>query len=292
MSLRSNLRSHAVALATSDRLERLVVRTPALRGVALRRALRYVAGLDERSALEVVRDLSQAGVAASVDLFGESSDDAAGADAVVERYVQLVDLLAPFPGTCLSVDCSHLALDADPVACRARVERIAASLPPGALLQLGAEESSRTDATLELACQAAAAGAPVMYTVQANLRRSDEDSERLAALGIPIRLVKGAYAEPAAIAYRWGAETDRAYVGLATRLHELGAEHALATHDPVLLDYLLAGRTGVAVEHLLGVRPEQVRRLVTAGHHVRVYVPYGERWFRYYARRAAESIGA
>ncbi len=292
MSVRRHLRSPAVSLATSDRLERLVLGTPGARRVALRRAMRYVAGVDERAALDVVRDLSLAGIAASVDLFGESSDDAAAADEVADRFVRLVDLLAPYPGTYLSLDCSHLALDREPAACRARVERIAASLPAGARLQLGAEEASRADATQELAREAAAAGAPVMLTVQANLRRSEDDIERLAASRIPIRLVKGAYAEPPELAYRWGAETDRAFVALAGRLHELGAEHALATHDAVLLDYLLAGRSGVWVEQLLGVLPERAHELVAAGHHVRIYVPYGERWFRYYARRVAESIGA
>jgi proline dehydrogenase len=291
MSIRSRARQHAVALATSDRLEQLVLRSSQVRRMVLRRALRYVAGLDERAALTVVDDLSLAGLEASVDLFGENSDDPVAADAVVDRYRTLVGLLAAHPGAYLSLDCSHLALDRDPSACRARVERIAASLPPGARLQLGAEEAARADAILELARAAAAAGAPVMATVQANLRRSPDDVERLVASGVPIRLVKGAYPERPEIAHPWGAETDRAYVALTERLVALGAEHALATHDPALLERLLAGRSGVHVEFLLGVRPEHAHELVAAGHHVRIYVPYGERWFRYYARRAAESIG-
>jgi proline dehydrogenase len=291
MSIRSRARQHAVALATSDRLEQLVLRSPPVRRMVLRRALRYVAGLDERAALTVVDDLSLAGLDASVDLFGENSDDPLAADAVVERYRMLSDLLGGHPGAYLSLDCSHIALDRDPVACRARVERIAANLPPGARLQLGAAEAARTDAILELARAAAASGAQVMATVQANLRRSPDDVERLVASGVPIRLVKGAYPEPPEIAHPWGAETDRAYVALTERLVALGAEHALATHDPALLARLLAGRSGVHVEFLLGVRPEHAHELVAAGHHVRIYVPYGERWFRYYARRAAESIG-
>jgi proline dehydrogenase len=292
MSIRNSVRRRAVALATSDRLEQLVERSPSVRRAVLRRALRYVAGLDERAALTVVADLSLAGLDASVDLFGENSDDPVAADAVVERYRLLAGLLASHPGSYLSLDCSHLALDRDPVACRARVERIAASLPPGARLQLGAEEAARTDAIQELARAAAAAGAPVMLTVQANLRRSTDDVERLAGAGIPIRLVKGAYAERPETAFPWGAETDAAYVALAERLAARGAEHSLATHDPALLDRLLGGRTGVHVEFLLGVRPEHAHELVAAGQHVRIYVPYGERWFRYYARRVAESIGA
>jgi proline dehydrogenase len=292
MSLRTRTRQQAVSLATSDRLEHLVLRFPSTRRAVLRRALRYVAGLDEPAALTVVEDLALAGLDASVDLFGENSDDPADADAVVERYRGLIALLAARPGTYISLDCSHLAIDRDPVACRERVERIAASLPPGARLQLGAEESARTDVILELARAAAAGGAPLMLTVQANLRRSADDVERLVGAGIPIRLVKGAYAESPEIAFPWGAETDRSFVTLAERLAQVGTEHALATHDPALLARLLEGRTGVHVEFLLGVRPEHAHELVAAGQHVRIYVPYGERWFRYYARRAAESIGA
>ncbi|HEY1480413.1 MAG TPA: proline dehydrogenase family protein [Gaiellales bacterium] len=292
MSLRSLLRQRAVSLATSDGLERAVVSAPVTRRIALRRALRYVAGVDERAALTVVEDLSLAGLTASLDLFGENTDDPAEADAVVERYRALVGMLGGHPGTYLSLDCSHLALDRDPAACLARVLRIAERLPADARLQLGAEEATRTDAIVQLARDASASGARVMQTVQANLRRSAADVELLAQQGIPVRLVKGAYPERPGIAYPWGAETDRSYRVLAARLRTLGVDHSLATHDPALLDELLRGRDGATVEFLLGVRPEHARELVDAGHRVRVYVPYGERWFRYYARRAAESIGA
>ena len=89
----------------------------------------------------------------------------------------------------------------------------------------------------------------------------------------------------------WGAETDAAFVALAERLVALGAPHALATHDQALLERLLPLRSETAVECLLGVRPVDARRLAAEGRRVRVYVPYGGRWFRYAARRAAESIG-
>jgi proline dehydrogenase len=170
--------------------------------------------------------------------------------------------------------------------------RIARSLPDGSRLQLGAEESTRTDAILELARHVAGDGLPVMVTVQANLRRSPGDVDAMAEAGIPIRLVKGAYVEPAAVAHPWGPETDAAYVRLARQLDGLGAEHSLATHDPMILAQLVAGGAQRSIEFLLGVREDDARRLAHAGHRVRVYVPYGERWFRYYARRVAESLGA
>ncbi len=285
-------RAAAFRLATSDGVERVALVSAESRRIVFRRAHRYVAGLDERAAFAVVRELRSDGLAASVDMFGENTDDDAYAEAVTERYVALAAALAAYPDTYLSVDCSHLGLDRDPVACGARIERIARALPSGVRLQLGAEESSRTDATLAIARAAAGAGLPVMVTIQANLLRSASDIERLVEARVPIRLVKGAYVENRETAHPWGPTTDAAYNALGEWLVELGADHALATHDPAILDRLLAGRTGASVEFLLGVRPDDARRLASAGHRVRIYVPFGQRWFRYYARRAAESIGA
>jgi proline dehydrogenase len=287
--LRPLLRRGAFRLATSDALERAVLATPIVRDAALRRARRYVAGLEEADALRTADALAADGLSASIDVFGENTREADVADRIVDRYVALAGRITA--GTYLSLDCSHLALDADPAACERRVARIARALPPGARIQLGAEESGRADATFALARAVAADGLPVMVTVQANLRRSARDAEELAAAGIPIRLVKGAYVEDREVAVAWGPESDAAYIALAEGLAEVGADHALATHDPALLERLTRDRAA-AVEFLLGVRPDAARRLAAAGHRVRVYVPFGARWFRYYARRVAESIGS
>jgi proline dehydrogenase len=284
-------RQVAYRIATSDHVERAVMATAFTRHVAFRHARRYVAGLNEDAAVTVVRELRGAGLGASVDLFGEDVDDAATADATVERYLALARRLASEPGVYLSLDCSHLGLVADPRTCAARVRRIASGLPAGMRLQLGAEQAARADAILGIARAAADEHLPVMATVQANLRRSPQDVEMLAAAGVPIRLVKGAFVESLGVAHPWGAETDAAYIGLGERLAALEAPHALATHDQTMLARLLPLRADTGVECLLGVRPDDARRLAATGRDVRVYVPYGERWFRYAARRAAESIG-
>jgi proline dehydrogenase len=292
--MRASIRRVAYRLATSDHVERLVLASGWTRHLAFRQARRYVAGLNEDAVLAVVRELRDGGLDVSVDLFGEDVEDAATADRVVERYLALVARLAAYPGAYLSLDCSHLGLVADPAACGVRVRQIARGLPAGMRLQLGAEQASRTDAILGIALQVASEGLPVMQTVQANLRRSSSDVAALVAASVPIRLVKGAYVEAPELAFPWGPETDSAYVEIATRLAELGAEHSLATHDQAILQRLLPTQDGVpgpAVECLRGVRPEAARRLAASGRHVRVYVPYGTRWFRYAARRAAESIG-
>jgi proline dehydrogenase len=291
-TVRSGVRRAAFRLATSDWLERTVIAVKPLRRFAYRRATRYVAGLDESAALETVGTLGSHGLKASVDIFGENVYDAEQAEAATDRYVALARLIADYPGTYLSVDCSHLAVDSDPAGCRDRVERIARALPAGAWLQINAEESFRTDAILDIAHATASQGLPAMATIQANLRRSPEDVEKLAAAEVPVRLCKGAYAEDATVAHQWGAPTDAAFVALAERLIALGAEHSLATQDPAILKRLLRNGKPATIEFVLGVRPDHARRLAHDGHTVRIWVPFGWRWFRCYARRVAESIGA
>lgn len=285
-------RRAAVRLATSDRFEHAVLAVPRARSFAFRRATRYVAGTDEEAALRTIRALASRGLHASVDLFGENVTDRARIEVDTNGFLALAERLAEHPAAYLSLDCSHLGLDLDPADCRDRVARIARALPEGSRLQLGAEQSARADAILNIAHALAGNGLPIMATIQANLRRSPTDIEGLAAAGIPIRLVKGAYAEPPGVAHPWGTDTDRAYIGLARQLDRLGADYALATHDPAILAELVAGQAQRWIEFLLGVRSDEAERLAREGHHVRIYVPYGERWFRYYARRVAESIGA
>jgi proline dehydrogenase len=137
----------------------------------------------------------------------------------------------------------------------------------------------------------ARAGGRVSATLQANLRRSVSDASALVEAGVPIRLVKGAYVESPAVAHGFGESTDLAFVDLAHSLHGAGATVWLATHDPVLREALLPAMPGAGVEMLLGVRPDDQVALAARGVPVRVYMPYGDGWFRYAMRRLAESRG-
>jgi proline dehydrogenase len=265
-----------VALATSGAFERAVRTLPGGEARAWRSARRYVAA----DPLATARRLHAAGLGASVDLFGERAG-AAEAPGVAARYRELGAQLADVPGAWLSLDFSHLAFDA------ALLAEVAAAVPPGRRLQVGAEEAAATDRVLAAVIGAHAAGLPVEATLQANLRRSGADADRLAGAGVPVRLVKGAYVERDALP--WGPPTDAAYVALAHRLHAGGAGLALATHDARLRDRLLGELPGARCELLLGVRPQDATALAAAGRDVRVYVPFGEQWFRYFMRRRAEA---
>jgi len=281
------------ALARSGRFERAVRATWRGEMLAYHLASRYVAGRTVDDAFGTARRLAAAGVLSSIELFGEDVTDPTEADRVADDYVALAGRLgdAP-PGTFLSVDLSHLGIDEPGPAAGRRLERVAAALPAGSRIQVGAKEAIRADRTLEAVFSAARAGGSVAATLQANLRRSERDASVLAEAGVPVRLVKGAYVEERAVAHRWGEPTDLAFVELAHRLQERGATVSLATHDRVLREALLPAMPGAEVEMLLGVRPEDHADLVARGIPVRVYVPYGDDWFRYAMRRAAESRGA
>ena len=287
-----SIRRPLFALATSDRFERAVRTAPGGDAFAYRLASRYVAGRTVEDAFATARRLAGEGLLASIDFFGERVTDPHEADQVADAYVSLAARLGDAPtGTYLSVDLSHLALNGPDADVRGRLERIAAALPAGARIQVGAEEAARAERILETVLAVARGGGAVAATLQANLRRSQRDGLALAQAGVPIRLVKGAYVEPPSLAYRWGDATEIAFAELAHMLHRAGAEVSLATHDPVLREALLPAMPGVGVEMLLGVRPDDQVALAARGVPVRVYMPYGDAWFRYAMRRLAESRG-
>ena len=130
--------------------------------------------------------------------------------------------------------------------------------------------------------------------IQASLRRSEDDCRALAHPGSRVRLCKGAYQEPVALAWQGRNEIRVAYLRCLRILLEGGATPLIATHDPALIDAchrLIAARgDGIAHEHqmLFGVRGDEQVRLVAAGEEVRIYVPFGERWYPYLMRRMAE----
>ncbi|WP_158564229.1 proline dehydrogenase family protein [Jiangella anatolica] len=281
------------ALATSSEVESVVRAIPPARDLAYSAARRYVAGVTLDDAIETVRRLTGAGLGVSLDLFGEGAADEEAVTRTVRGYRAAAAALADVDGDVnLEIVPSHLGLDLGLDVCRRHVEQLVEFLPAGSRLEISAEESRRTPQIMDLTVALAEAGAPVMATVQANLRRSPGDVERLLAAGVPVRLVKGAYLESADVAHAWGEPATVAFVRLAHQVHAGGSAPVLATHDPVLREALLATVPGAGVELLLGVREDDAHALVARGVPVRIYAPYGDSWFRYWMRRVAESRGA
>jgi proline dehydrogenase len=279
------------ALATSDRLESVARAVPPLERRAYQASKRYVAGATLDEAMLAVQRLHRAGFGVSLDLFGEGNRDEAAIERILASYRDAAARLGSIGVDAhLEIVPSHLGLDLGVDRCRRYVDELVNLLPPGAKLEISAEESRRTPNIMDLTLALAKDGAPVVATVQANLRRSESDTEHLVAAGVPIRLVKGAYLEAPKVAHPWGDETDLAYVRLAHAVHERG-QLILATHDPILREALLSTMDGLAIEMLLGVREDDAAALVRRGIPVRIYAPYGDQWFRYWMRRVAEAQG-
>ena len=259
---------------------------------AYRLARGYVAGTQPEDAIACAHRLAAAGLASSIDFFGENISDPIQAERVTDHYVALAGTLERAPeSTFLSIDLSHIGLDQPGDAVKQRLERIAAALPAGRRIQVGAEQERRADRILAAVSAVAGRGGAVSATIQANLKRSRADALALAEDAVPIRLVKGAYAEDPQVARPRGEPTALAFLELAHELHAKGAELAIATHDAVLREALLRALPGLGVEMLLGVRSADARAIAARGVPVRIYAPYGDGWFRYAMRRWAEAVG-
>jgi proline dehydrogenase len=174
------------------------------------------------------------------------------------------------------------------------LERIAiAARDAGTTVTVDAEDHRTTDAALRMATALRERFGPVGSVVQAALRRTETDVREMAAPGVRVRLCKGAYAEPPAEAFAATHDVDRSFARCLRILMAGPGYPMIATHDPRLIAItrsLGLGRSPASFEHqmLYGVRPEEQRRLAAAGAQVRVYVPYGNDWYRYLVRRLAE----
>ena len=256
---------------------------------------RFVAGESADDVVSHVRALDEAGTGAIVNHLGEHYDDPADARADTEEYLRLLERLpATDPPATISVKPSQLGLGVDEATFRDNLDRIVeAAAEVGVFVWLDMEDHTTTDATLrayEAIAEAHRDGVGVC--LQANLRRTPDDVARLADTSGRIRLVKGAYDEPAELAHRDGAAVDAAYRDLLRRLFaETTVGIAVATHDDGMIDCAL--ELGAEYDRdcefqmLMGVRERRQRELAATGT-VYQYVPYGSAWVSYFYRRVRE----
>jgi proline dehydrogenase len=268
------------------------------RGLVGRVARRYIAGETVDDALTCVRALHEEGIAATVALLGEDIADDVEADATVDAYAGLIDALAADGlGANVSIKLSSLGLDLSEARCRARLATVVERAAGHAMfVRIDMESSRTTDVTLAIWGDLHAAGQEhVGVVLQSMLRRTVADARALAAQSAPVRVCKGIYREPPAIAYQDPEAVRASYLEAVRVLIAGGSRVALATHDERLVEaaWKIADAEGSAdqVEHqmLLGVREPLRAELRAAGRPVRVYVPYGARWYEYSLRRLQEN---
>ncbi|MDQ3492010.1 MAG: proline dehydrogenase family protein [Chloroflexota bacterium] len=258
---------------------------------------RFVAGQDLPTTLLALERLRSAGLATTVDVLGESVDTEAAATAAADRYLEVLDALAErgLDGN-VSVKLTQMGLDIDTGFCQRNVGRIVQRAEArGAFVRIDMEDHSRTDATLHIVRELYAEHGNVGAVIQSYLRRSADDVEALIVAGIRVRLCKGAYNEPASVAFASKAESDESYVRLMERLLVAGVYPGLATHDEAIIGHAreFVAREGIGDERfefqmLYGVRRDLQEALAAAGHTMRVYVPFGAEWYPYFMRRLAE----
>jgi len=279
--------------ADSRRLRRFVQRHGMRLGAA-----RFVAGETLDECVAVLRRLNNAGLHANTTLLGEAIPDAAGAHAVVAAYEQILDrLVAEGLRANVALKLTHLGLSFEEETASANVERLVAHAGRlGTFIRIDMEQSAFVDATLRIFERLRAAGHENVGTVlQSYLYRSPEDLERLLRLAPNLRIVKGAYLEPEAIAYPHKGDVDAAYVRLVERGLHAGAYIAVATHDERIIRHVqtFTEREGVdrdrfEFQMLYGVRPALQSSLVAQSHKVLVATPFGPDWYPYLMRRLAE----
>jgi proline dehydrogenase len=226
-----------------------VQRSPALEDRAYRAAARYLGGRILEEMLATITRLHSQGFKTGVDYFGERRTDPADVEAATDQYVRLNQQLARLDsGVNVWVDLTNVGLDISQALCRRQLSRILDGLPSRSRLQVRAHDSSRIDRILAFVIELAAQGAPVMPTLQANLRQAQVYADRLIEAKVPVLLVKGAHLESAEAAYPWGEETDVAFLRLAHQLRAGGVELAIGTHDPVIREAVTAAFPDVGVE--------------------------------------------
>jgi proline dehydrogenase len=260
---------------------------------------RYIAGATLAEAVDCVRGLNAGGKMATVDVLGEEITHEEETRAIAEAYR---DVFAAIHEAGLdsnvSVKLTALGLDLSYDLCRENlldVVRTAAGY--GNFVRIDMEDSSTTDDTLRLYRELREGGHDNLGVVlQARLRRTLDDDRTLADLRPSVRLCKGIYLEPATIAFTDYEAVRASFLSCLDALFEAGCYVAVATHDEWLIEESLArvsrrklGPSEYELQMLLGVREERGDELVAEGHRLRVYVPFGEHWYRYSLRRLQEN---
>ena len=260
-------------------------------------AWRFVAGEKVEDAIRAARELQQQGIQATMDLLGENTRSEEDALHTTDEILGLLDRThAENVGCNVSVKLTQLGLDLGTELCfqnLARIVRHAAAF--GGFIRVDMEDSSYTDRTLDIVLRVHHETPNTGTVIQACLYRSEKDVQNLIDHRVGIRLCKGAYLEPATVAFKKKGDTDANYLALTKRMLQSGLYHGIATHDEAMIAATKQfarekdiPKDSFEFQMLFGIRRDLQQQLVKEGYRVRVYIPYGTRWYPYFMRRLAE----
>jgi proline dehydrogenase len=291
------LRGALLRLSRSDKIKNLVTTAPVTSGVVER----FIAGETSNDAVAVTRRLVGAGLLATIDFLGEDTTDQARADAVVVAYLNLLTKLresglSPSAEVSIKLSALGLHLRDGPQLALENAELIChAARKAQTAVTLDMEDHTTTDSTLEILRTLRKEYPETGAVLQAYLYRTETDCRDLAEAGSRVRLCKGAYAEPDALAFQDRQDIDKSYVRCMKILMAGNGFPMLATHDPTLIEIGLKlandhgrGPKDFELQMLYGIRPTEQLRLANLGHAVRIYTRYGTDWYGYLIRRLGE----
>lgn len=263
---------------------------------------RFVAGTEIADAVRVTQAVNKAGMSVSIDNLGENVTNSEEARHSAQLYHQILDAIAANNlNANISLKLTHMGLDVDEKLAREQVSglvgKAAAMRPPG-FVRVDMEGSPYTQRTLDFVHELhrmPGNGNCVGTVIQAYLKRSEKDVEDLLAERIRIRLCKGAYKEPATIAFEDKVDVDANYIKLMKTLMKSDVYHGLATHDEKIIRQAQAfarsekiDRDSFEFQMLYGIRRDLQQSLVRDGWRMRVYIPFGTEWYPYFMRRLGE----
>ncbi len=288
------LRSFFIWLSRQKTIRRFSERS----AIGRRLSSRFVAGMTVEDALQAAAAMNHEGISATLDSLGESVNDAAHAEASADIYHQLIDAIpARRLNANVSVKLTQVGMDLDPALAESIVGRMVEHADrANTFVRIDMEGSGYTEATIALTERLHARYPGRVGTVlQAYLRRTAADARRLVGQGIRIRLCKGAYQEPATIAFPEKSDVDQNYSELMLYLATSGVFCGMATHDEVIIGRMRRfveetklDKSKFEFQMLYGVRRDLQRALAKDGYGVRVYIPFGPEWYPYFMRRLAE----
>ncbi|MER7418299.1 proline dehydrogenase family protein [Micromonospora peucetia] len=284
--------------AENDRMRGIVSQSSLTRGIVHR----FVAGEEDREVIAVARRLAATGLRVTIDHLGEGTTTLEQAEGIRDTYLALLSSLAAADlaaGAEVSLKISALGGslpgDGHDHAARLTHDVCAAAAAVGSTVTIDMEDHTTVDATLSILDELRTGFPWVGVALQACLRRTAADCRRLAHAGSRVRLVKGAYAEPAPVAFVRKRQVDDEFRRCLRILMEGDGYPMIATHDPKLIAYTLrlardGGRSAEDFEFqmLYGIRENEQSRLAANGNRMRVYLPYGRDWYAYFMRRLAE----
>ncbi|HYC59009.1 MAG TPA: proline dehydrogenase family protein [Thermoanaerobaculia bacterium] len=289
-------RAFFIALSESRSLRNFAEKS----AIGQRLSHRFVAGMSVEDALEATAATNARGMSVSVDNLGENVTNLEEARHSAQLYHEMLDALtARKLNANVSLKLTHMGLDLDEQLARKIVgEVVAHAAKLNNFVRIDMEGSDYTQKTLDIVYElhrTPGNAGRVGAVIQAYLLRSERDVTELCAEGIRIRLCKGAYKEPAEIAFQDKADVDANFVKLMKILLKSGTYHGIATHDPKMIDATIAFARAEKIppsafefQMLYGVRRDLQEQLVRDGWGMRVYIPFGTEWYPYLMRRLAE----